>query len=183
MARKKNRSIEEIEKSQEIRRKKNRERKVDDKILNFKELVSRKKRVIKNAGIYVLFRHGKIIYIGQTINGLRRIYDHLDKGFTEYTFISCRRRDLNRIEAEYIKRYSPCLNIVHNTEFVSEQKAKKMIKEKDFKEIPNKCMDCKTEFDIRDKICPSCGGRNIRLGGRFKVNKAKKQLTEELVNE
>ena len=42
MARKKNRSIEEIEKSQEIRRKKNRERKVDDKILNFKELDDRK---------------------------------------------------------------------------------------------------------------------------------------------
>lgn len=156
---------------------------ITDELLSYEELLSRKKRIIRNAGIYFLFKYDKIIYVGQTINGLRRIYDHLDKGFTSYTFISCKRKDLNKLESRYIKMFSPCYNIVHNGKYLYEIELEEMERKNQFKEVPNKCMDCKTEFDIRDKVCPSCGGRNIRLGGRFKVNKAKEQLTEELVNE
>lgn len=164
-------------------RKRNRDsanRPTTDRLLDYKDLFGRKKRIIRNAGIYFLFKYDKIIYIGQTINGLRRIYDHLDKGFTGYTFISCKRRDLNKVEAQYIKMYSPCYNVVHNGKYLYEIELEEMERKNQFEEIPNKCLDCKTEFDIRDKVCPDCGGRNIRLGGRFKV--IKKQSTEEMID-
>jgi rRNA maturation endonuclease Nob1 len=56
-------------------------------------------------------------------------------------------------------------------------------KKRGFKEVLSKCLDCGNRFNIDDKECDECGSKNIRQGGWFKVNKAKKQLTEELVNE
>jgi rubrerythrin len=151
---------------------------------NLGEILSKKKKAIKNSGIYFLIRHNRIIYVGQTTNGIKRVYEHTDKEFTNYTFIPCMRRDLNKAEAFYIKKFAPYLNIVHNGESMFEREIKKIKRDKQFKEVPNKCNDCGTTFDIVEKVCPNCGGRNIRLGGKFKVIKKQKpiEVVDQLVD-
>ena len=56
-------------------------------------------------------------------------------------------------------------------------------KKRGFKKVLSKCLDCGNRFDIEDKECDECGSKNIRRGGWFKVNKAKKQLTEEVTDD
>lgn len=151
-------------------------------LIGLNELKSMRRKLITGCGIYFLFRNNTIVYVGQTTNGLKRIFDHTDKRFDEYTFIRCRKCELNVLEAAYIKKFKPKYNHTHNKDF-QRIRNKRKDKKKGFKIVPNKCNDCGTEFSVLAESCPNCYGTNIKFGGRFKVNKAKEQLTEELVNE
>lgn len=64
---------------------------------------------VKNA-IYCLINNGEIIYIGKTKNGIRRILQHNDKVFDEYSFIETSQEELDYYEDKYIMEYQPKLN-------------------------------------------------------------------------
>jgi hypothetical protein len=61
------------------------------------------------SGIYFLIRDGRIIYIGQSTNTLRRIARHIDDGkiFDSFTIAPCNRDELNKMERIYITALCP----------------------------------------------------------------------------
>ena len=61
--------------------------------------------------IYFLFKEGKIVYIGQTEYGLKRILAHIpEKDFDTIKIIKCKKKDLNEKEIIYISKYQPIYN-------------------------------------------------------------------------
>lgn len=154
----------------------------NDGIMSLNQLKRMKRKLLTGSGIYFLFKHNTIVYVGQTTNGLKKVFDHTDKNFDEYVFVRCRKSELNVLEAAYIKKFRPKYNITHNTDF-QRIKNKRKDKKRGFKIVPNKCTDCGTVFDVLAESCPNCYGTNIKFGGRFKVNKAKEQLTEEVTDD
>lgn len=69
-------------------------------------------------GIYFLFDEDVVVYIGQAINILRRITEHIDKTFTSYSYIECSDVEMNLLERKYIETYSPKYNIMLNKAFL-----------------------------------------------------------------
>ena len=66
-------------------------------------------------GIYFLWCYDDIVYIGQSIDILKRLYDHRkNKKFTSYSYIECDVKDLLSLEEKYIKTYNPILNKTHS---------------------------------------------------------------------
>lgn len=66
--------------------------------------------------IYFLLVNNIIQYIGQSINIIRRVVNHMsDKGkiFNRVFFIWCEVDRLDQVEQEMIKRYQPPLNTFH----------------------------------------------------------------------
>lgn len=61
-------------------------------------------------GIYFLINDDKIVYVGQTKNGLRRIMQHYDKTFNKYSFVETTLEDLDYYEDLYIMKYQPKYN-------------------------------------------------------------------------
>ena len=66
---------------------------------------------IKKA-VYILFKDNEVVYVGQTINGLKRIFQHGKKDFNKYAFIET--EDLEYYEDFYIMKYQPKYNRSHN---------------------------------------------------------------------
>lgn len=63
-------------------------------------------------GIYFLVRDGVVVYVGQSKNVHRRINDHKSgKEFDRINVIECLEKDLDQLEALYIKKFRPLLNI------------------------------------------------------------------------
>lgn len=62
-------------------------------------------------GIYYLFNKWELVYIGQSENIIRRINQHIDKDFDEFSYIEIDRNIwLDDIEKEEIRKYKPRLN-------------------------------------------------------------------------
>ena len=76
----------------------------------------------EGAGVYFLIRDYEVIYVGQTDNLLRRLYQHQRDGrkFSSFAFIPCERECLNDLEQTYITLLLP----KHNMTF-GETRAKK----------------------------------------------------------
>lgn len=66
-----------------------------------------------NCGVYFLFRHGVIVYVGQSIDVPVRISQHKikrDKDFDEYSFIRIPNNKLDSTERYYINAHNPTYN-------------------------------------------------------------------------
>lgn len=62
-------------------------------------------------GIYYLFNKWELVYIGQSENIIRRINEHTNKEFDEFSYIEIDRNIwLDDIEKEEIRKYKPRLN-------------------------------------------------------------------------
>lgn len=66
--------------------------------------------------IYFLHRKERIVYVGQCINGMDRLKDHITqrgrtkKVFDAYSYIMCRSEDLDKLEEYYIRTLKPEYN-------------------------------------------------------------------------
>lgn len=67
---------------------------------------------LKLCGIYFLYKRKKLVYIGQTINLLSRLYSH-EIDFDAIRFIPCRQFDLEKYEVRWIKKFKPKNNFRH----------------------------------------------------------------------
>lgn len=66
-------------------------------------------------GVYFLINSGQIVYVGKSINVLRRIDTHVkQKGFEAWSWISVSPTLLDEVEQHFIKKLSPVLNKKHN---------------------------------------------------------------------
>lgn len=60
--------------------------------------------------IYFLFSGDEIVYVGQSISGVKRLYEHYGKDWDSYTFIRVEQSELNELEAAYIVKFRPKYN-------------------------------------------------------------------------
>ena len=66
-------------------------------------------------GIYFLIRNKKIIYIGKSIDVMRRLKEHCQcVWFTQFRVIPCDIRKISEYEKRLIKYFKPVLNNKHN---------------------------------------------------------------------
>lgn len=82
------------------------------------------------AGVYALTWQGKVVYVGQSRNLLKRLYDHRNNAtrnrklmrweprsnkmlFDGIQVMPCIIEDLDRVEQEMIRRYHPRYNVHH----------------------------------------------------------------------
>ncbi len=69
------------------------------------------------AVVYFLFENDCLVYIGQSVNVLSRLKDHARlKSFDSIALVECERHALNEVEALYIDKYKPTLNIAMPSE-------------------------------------------------------------------
>lgn len=73
-----------------------------------------KKRLI---GIYFLFKDSNLVYIGASINIIKRINMHiygrsdkLKKDFDSFSYIECKSEKIVELEKKYIQKYDPIYN-------------------------------------------------------------------------
>lgn len=62
------------------------------------------------AGVYFLYKNDDIIYIGQSVNVMARVGQHVDKDFDNVKIICCDKQNLNDVEAFFIDLFKPRLN-------------------------------------------------------------------------
>ena len=61
--------------------------------------------------VYFLWKGDELLYIGQAVNLFTRVATHLkDKDFDGFSYISCRREELNELERRAILMWQPLLN-------------------------------------------------------------------------
>lgn len=61
--------------------------------------------------IYFLIKNDEVVYVGQSINGIKRPIHHYDKDFDYFTFVNVRDRNkLDELENYYITKYEPKYN-------------------------------------------------------------------------
>jgi hypothetical protein len=62
-------------------------------------------------GVYFLIKDESVVYVGQSINIMNRVAEHnKSKDFDTFTYVQCKRENLNQIEAMYIQRLKPKYN-------------------------------------------------------------------------
>jgi len=78
-----------------------------------KSMLGKQTEVHFGPGIYGLFVHGELVYIGQSKNVFSRISEHARRGrkFTHYNIIPCTEYELDYFEALLIEKLSPSQNI------------------------------------------------------------------------
>ena len=86
-----------------------------------KQIISKYRKQIRRAeascGIYFLVKDSMIVYIGQSTRLQSRIESHReDKDFDDAFYFECPREELDDIERELIRGFSPRYNIAHNYE-------------------------------------------------------------------
>ena len=66
----------------------------------------------QTSGVYLLFDKDEIVYVGQGICAEQRVKTHIgsDKIFDSYHITYCKKEEMNRIEADYICKYTPKYN-------------------------------------------------------------------------
>ena len=62
-----------------------------------------------NSLIYFLIKDDKIIYVGKSKQGFKRIFEH-KKDFDSFTYIECDESILDVLETIYIERFKPICN-------------------------------------------------------------------------
>lgn len=68
---------------------------------------------INFCGIYFLINKNKVVYVGQTKNGLFRVFEHIKtKYFEKFSIFSCDEYLLDYYENYFIMKYKPKLNKV-----------------------------------------------------------------------
>lgn len=99
--------------------------------------------------IYFLLKNDEVVYVGQTKNGLYRIYSHYNnKDFNQIYVIPCEECELDYLEDLYIKKYMPKYNKLLNTEYnFSLDRAKALLNEQ-FAQNFNKC----SKYKLRKMI-------------------------------
>lgn len=86
---------------------------VDDGLLTARQINNRAIPIKAVIGIYFLLSGSEVIYIGQSINLIERIGNHLrnsNMSFDSYSFVEANESDLNELELKYIKKYRPRMN-------------------------------------------------------------------------
>jgi len=71
------------------------------------------KKNYEKTGIYFLIKNNEIIYIGKTIELVRRLGNHLsekEKDFDSYFFMEFKEEELNAMEYFFIRKYKPKYN-------------------------------------------------------------------------
>lgn len=63
-------------------------------------------------GIYFLLMEGEVVYVGQTTKLMSRLYKHQrdGKAFDAFSFIQCKKEELDELEATYIDAFLPVYN-------------------------------------------------------------------------
>lgn len=62
-------------------------------------------------GVYFLIKNEEVVYVGQSVEFLRRIHEHYGKvDFDSFSFIECNMGDLRAEETKYILKYLPKYN-------------------------------------------------------------------------
>jgi hypothetical protein len=94
--------------------------------LQFTQMVSIK----KTRGVYLLWKNGTVVYVGQSENILQRVGVHLanpNKDFDGFSYAVVENGDLNIVEADLIVRYNPPLNngLPRNKKYVTRGGAKR----------------------------------------------------------
>ncbi len=64
----------------------------------------------RKCGIYFLINEGKLMYIGQSINIDARLPGHDWRKYDAWTWVSCDRRELHKLERRYIDQFLPPWN-------------------------------------------------------------------------
>jgi len=111
--------------------------------LNKIEILQRKKEVnLCNPCIYFLILNNEIVYVGQSVTPINRIYAHATdktKNFDSYVLIECDLDKLDFYETEYIIKFNPIYNqqLPANSYYKGFSGLKNLynIKDKDIKEI------------------------------------------------
>ena len=62
--------------------------------------------------VYILSKRGRIIYVGETDNIMRRIGEHAFKGFDKVSLIECPRNKRKEMERRLIRSLSPEMNCI-----------------------------------------------------------------------
>lgn len=98
--------------------------KKDESILDFEDIIKRRRYIKQQSyGVYFLFSKDKIVYVGKTTVGEKRVFAHTkDKVFDSYSFIPCSRSVVTKLENIYIKKFSPHYNISGNPNRKPKQK-------------------------------------------------------------
>jgi hypothetical protein len=67
---------------------------------------------IRRTGIYFLCRDSQVLYVGQSVNAVARISEHVARGvaFDAVFFLPCPAEDLNKIERAFIRYLKPPMN-------------------------------------------------------------------------
>jgi hypothetical protein len=68
-------------------------------------------------GVYILFYKHVVVYVGQSLNVLSRLSEHVNsyKIFDGYDYIVCTPDIVLELEKTLIKKYTPKYNTTHNT--------------------------------------------------------------------
>lgn len=81
------------------------------RLLTWGEILDTSLDVEGFCGIYFLIKNLKIVYVGQSLNVIRRSGQHPDKDFDRFSWVLCKRSELDDLERAYIKAFDPPLNI------------------------------------------------------------------------
>jgi hypothetical protein len=75
------------------------------------EILNNKISVRRECFIYFLIRNNEIVYVGQTKQGIPRIFQHFNtKEYDSYSVCKCNEDELNELEAHYIIKLHPIYN-------------------------------------------------------------------------
>lgn len=87
-------------------------------MLTKQDIISNKQSLPECSIIYFLIMDEEIVYVGQSINGISRIFAHMkDKKFNSYYYISVESRLLDIVEECYIKIFQPIYNKSKNPRY------------------------------------------------------------------
>ena len=62
------------------------------------------------SGVYFLIKGIRVVYVGQSVNVFQRMWQHRDKDFDSFAWVSCGKSELDVLESLYIHTLKPRLN-------------------------------------------------------------------------
>jgi hypothetical protein len=82
-----------------------------DRIVSVVRMISVPVRSFIKCGVYFLLHGERIVYVGQSVNVLARLAQHMkDKEFDSFALIECGSDELDELEGFYIRLLQPALN-------------------------------------------------------------------------
>ena len=73
---------------------------------------------IKKPIIYFLIKDSEVVYVGKSLRGLLRPFEHTDKDFDKIAMLNCNTEDVDMLENKYILKYQPIYNKMLNNNIV-----------------------------------------------------------------
>lgn len=82
-------------------------------------------------GIYLLWKNGTVVYVGQSTNIFNRVGDHVADprmDFDSYSYVPVENGNLNELEADMIVKLNPSLNTIlpSNRKYINADGAKRL---------------------------------------------------------